>query len=396
MARRKTGRSKGSRNNGYWFRKGRGWYVTEGRSAVPLCDDKGNHIKSAEDEEGAKEAYARRVLQIGQPSKQAGLTVMDACRLYLDHVQSSGSPETYRLRAGFLFDLCTGFPARFRESKTQPAAKDRIHPGLGARSVMELTRLDVERWVKAHPRWKSSRAALQAVRRALNYCREAGLIESSPLRGLKVPKVGKRETYMAPEVEEAVYQHARPALALAVRVGIRTGARPDIEFASLEARHVEETPRGQRWRFPADKSKGREKERTIYVPEEIAGIVRKQMKKHRNGPVFRNESGGPWTLDALESAFRRLKRRLHKMGIVPEEPFVPYTCRHTYAKRMLGGYWGEPVTLEVLAGLMGNTPKICWEHYAKWSQQYTDPFWNAIGSADRNGGRVTSAAGVGA
>jgi len=160
-------------------------------------------------------------------------------------------------------------------------------------------------------------------------------------------------------------------------VCIRTGARPDIEFASLEARHVEETPRGQRWRFPADESKGRQKERTIYIPEEIAEIVRGQLRRHK-GRVFRNEHGQAWTLDALESAFRRLKRRLQKKEVTPDEPFIPYTCRHTYAKRMLGGFWGAPVTLEVLAGLMGNTPAICWHHYAEWSQQYTDPFWTAI------------------
>lgn len=373
MARRKR-----SRNKGYWFRAGRGWFVTEGKSAKPLRDDKGNHIKFAADEEGAKKAYARYLLEIDQQPARNGLTVLEACQAYLDHIEP-GHPETYRMRAGFLYDLCHGFPARFRDSKVQPGAKDRIHPGYGRKPVAELTRLDIEKWVKAHAAWKSPRAALQAIRRALNYCQESGLIPANPLKGLKVPKTGKRVAYLTPETEEAIYRNSRPALRMAVKVCIRTGARPDIEFASLEPRHVEETPRGQRWRFPASESKGRQKERTIYVPEEIAQIVRQQIKRHRTGPVFRNESGEPWTLDALESAFRRLKRRLQRKGATPEEPFIPYTCRHTYAKRMLGGYWGTPVTLEVLAGLMGNTPKICWEHYAQWCDGYTDPFWQAIG-----------------
>jgi len=44
-----------------------------------------------------------------------------------------------------------------------------------------------------------------------------------------------------------------------------------------------------------------------------------------------------------------------------------YACRHTFAKRTLSGYYtGRPVTIEVLAGLMGNTPKVCWDHYAAW------------------------------
>jgi len=264
-------RNKRSHNKGYWFRAGRGWYVTEGKSSKPLLDDKGKHIKSADEREEADKAYARYLLQEDQPVKQTGLTVLEACQAYLDHAQS-GPPETYRLRAGYLYDLCHGFSARFRDSAERPPAKDRIHPGYGGKPVAELTRLDVEKWVKAH-----------------------------------------------------------------------TG----------------------------------QKERTIYVPEEIAEIVRGQLRRHK-GRVFRNEHGQAWTLDALESAFRRLKRRLQKKEVTPDEPLIPYTCRHTYAKRMLGGFWGAPVTLEVLAGLMGNTPAICRHHYAKWSQQYTDPFWTAI------------------
>ena len=57
-----------------------------------------------------------------------------------------------------------------------------------------------------------------------------------------------------------------------------------------------------------------------------------------------------------------------------------YTCRHTFAKRTLSGYYtGVPVTIEVLAGLMGNTPKVCWDHYTVWADQYNDPLWAAWG-----------------
>ena len=100
MARKvgKRGRKGGGRNRGYWFRKDRGWFVTEGTSAIPLCDDKGNCIKDAKDVEGAKAAYARYVIRAGKPS-QRGFTLMEACRLYLDHAKK-GSAETYNLRRG--------------------------------------------------------------------------------------------------------------------------------------------------------------------------------------------------------------------------------------------------------------------------------------------------------
>jgi hypothetical protein len=61
--------------------------------------------------------------------------VLEAGQIYLDHAES-GPPETYRLRAGFLFDLCAGLPPRFGNSRVRPTTKDRIHPGYGAKSVI--------------------------------------------------------------------------------------------------------------------------------------------------------------------------------------------------------------------------------------------------------------------
>ena len=68
--------------------------------------------------------------------------------------------------------------------------------------------------------------------------------------------------------------------------------------------------------------------------------------------------GGPGQAQ-FASGLPAVERTVDKKGVFPpEEPFIPYTCRHTYAKRMLGGYWGKPVTLEVLAGLMGNSQNL--------------------------------------
>jgi hypothetical protein len=49
---------------------------------------------------------------------------------------------------------------------------------------------------------------------------------------------------------------------------------------------------------------------------------------------------------------------------------------------MLSGYWngGSGCSIEVLAELMGNTPKVAYDHYGReWSQHYQDPLWAAIG-----------------
>lgn len=44
------------------------------------------------------------------------------------------------------------------------------------------------------------------------------------------------------------------------------------------------------------------------------------------------------------------------------------------------------MNIEVLAGLMGNTPKVCWQHYAQWADQYVDPLWAALGRGRETAG----------
>ncbi|MGO8745072.1 MAG: tyrosine-type recombinase/integrase [Thermoguttaceae bacterium] len=285
------------------------------------------------------------------------------------------------MRGRYLWDFCTGFPAKYwgKEKEGEPPEKDRIHPGYGDMPALCLTRADVRAWVTAHKKWTTNRAPAAAVLRALNYAvKEVKLLASNPIRGFPLEKAGKRRTYFTAAVQQAMERCASAALALAVKVGIRTGCRPIIEYGSLEARHVEETPRGQLWRFPKEEAKGRQKDRVIYVAEEIAQAVRQQIKIYPTGKLFRDDRGTPWTVISLGRAFRQLRDRLRKAGVEIDDHDVMYTARHTFAKRMLMGYWGKQVSLEVLAGLMGNTPKICWEHYAHFVPSYVDPFWDAV------------------
>ena len=172
------GRRKGSRNVGYWFRSGRGWYVSDNGRAVRLCDPTGNHIRDRASTKDAREAYARHLLgRQRQAVLESGgdqTPIMECCRVYLDYVKRYDADSTYQLRANFLFDFCTGFPARFRDKAEQPAPHDRIHQGFGGKPVSTLIPLDVDKWLDSHPRWKGARrSGVQAVKRALNFCKSA-------------------------------------------------------------------------------------------------------------------------------------------------------------------------------------------------------------------------------
>ena len=240
--------------------------------------------------------------------------------------------------------------------------------------------MDVQQWLDKHPTWGKGtrRIAVQGLKRALNYAVSMQLTPRNPIKGFKVGVGGKRITFFTPEIEKELLQNAFQALRTAIQVCIRTGARYGSEFITLTAAHVEETPKGMLWRFSSDESKTH-KPRTIYVAPEIAELVRPLMKRYPHGPLFRNQHGKPWTINALRRAFLRLKDRLAKKKIKLDDDACMYTCRHTFAKRTLGGYWsGKPCTIEQLAGLMGNTRQVCWEHYAKWCDNYTDPLWEAV------------------
>jgi hypothetical protein len=56
---------------------------------------------------------------------------------------------------------------------------------------------------------------------------------------------------------------------------------------------------------------------------------------------------------------------------------------------MLSGYWNNGVgcSIETLAELIGDTPKVAFDHYGReWGQHYQEPLWAAVGMAAAAGG----------
>jgi integrase len=247
--------------------------------------------------------------------------------------------------------------------------------------VEKLTALHVDTWLNSHPTWKNGRRSrIQALKRALNYAVERQLIPANPIASYKVGKSRGRITYFTPEQEAALFRRARPALRIALHVCIRTGLRYGAEFVSLAAQQIVDLGNKMEWRVTPKKTKRSEKYRLVrVVDQQIIASVREQIKQFPVGPIFRNESGNPWKPDNLTVAFTRLRRRVNRLdGIQFDADACMNTCRHTYAKRVLEGYWtGKPTTIETLARLMGNTPQVCWGHYVQWCEAYNEALWEA-------------------
>jgi hypothetical protein len=172
---------------------------------------------------------------------------------------------------------------------------------------------------------------------------------------------------------------------------ILTGARPYAEIAIVTADHVVETPQGMFYLLKARTDDGKHghkaakktgKDRRIMLCDEMETITRRLMLTAPTGsgiPLVRTTHGRQWKRCNGVQHFCELKKKLK----LPDDR-VTYTCRHTFAKRTLSGYYtGHPVSIEVLAGLMGNTPKVCWDHYAQWADDYNDPLWAALGKTKK-------------
>ncbi len=172
MAKKTGGRKRGSRNRGYYFRTGRGWYTSEGHR---LLDEEGIHMQHSKTAHKVlNEAYTHTQLQPPQKKqtakkKQNSVTMLEVCQAYLAHAKAMGAPKTHHDRADTLFDFCFGIPPEFRDKKEgskpkritakrrQEMEEKRIHEGYGQKHVNDLIPLDIDQWLNAHENWNGGR-----------------------------------------------------------------------------------------------------------------------------------------------------------------------------------------------------------------------------------------------
>jgi integrase len=117
----------------------------------------------------------------------------------------------------------------------------------------------------------------------------------------------------------------------------------------------------------------------------VAALTRQLLRAAPKGsglPLFRNARGQPWKKVTAVARFVRLRQKLGWDRDPVRQRYSCYSCRHTFAHRMLSGYWngGAGCSVETLAELIGDTPKVAFDHYGReWGQHYQDPLWAALG-----------------
>lgn len=381
MARRRRKSRRQSHGSAWHWKQTDCWYYTLPgcKKRVPLFDEDGHRIRGSDNKKAAQLALARVKLGRGwepdaPPTSPDEWIVAKVCSEYLQYCERGVANGTVSKghRDGtdwMLNDLC-----RF----------------CGALPVAQLKKGHIKIWMESHEGWKSPathRGAIAIVLAAFNYA-EANNDLPNPLKGLKKPTARPRLQSFSPRDEKALYKAARKPFRDFLFAAIHTGLRPFCELARLTAEDVEENPRGMMWRIYSSKTK---KTRKIPVRPEVARLTRQLMKSAPAGtglPVFRSPQGKPWSKVNGVLRFIELRRKLKWDHDPVRRKYSSYTCRHTFAHRMLSGYWNDGVgcSIETLAELIGDTPKVAFDHYGKeWGQHYQEPLWSAIGMKGARG-----------
>ena len=379
---RKAKKRRQSHGSAWHWKQTDCWYYTQpgAKQRVPLFDEEGQRIRGKEHKESAEIALAREKLSWegeagGLPSSGGEWIVARVCSEYLQYCEggvAKGSiSQGHRDNSmAWLNDLCEY---------------------CGALPVAQLKKGHVQNWIEKHESWRSPathRVVIAIVLAAFNRAEEMFGIPN-PIKGLKKPKSQPRLASITPEEEQALYDATEPCFENFLFAAIQTGLRPFCELARLTADDVEESERGMMWRIYSSKTK---KTRKIPVRPEVAELTRKLMKTAPTGsakPIFRNTQGNPWKRMTGVVRFIALKQKLGWKQDPVKRKYSCYTCRHTFAHRMLSGYWTDGVgcSIETLAELIGDTPKVAFDHYGReWGQHYQDPLWNAIGEGSGGNG----------
>jgi integrase len=348
------------------------WYYTlpSTKRRVALFDEKGQRIRGGDNRKEAQLALARAKLGQGwtpdAPPPEEWI-VAKVCSEYIQYCERTlargNMSRGHRdMSVRLLNDLCTF---------------------CGALPVSELKKGHVRTWMDKHPGWKSQvtfRHTIAIVLAAFNYSQENHDVPN-PLKGLKKPPSQPRLHSLSAEEEKALYGVCDPAFHDFLFAAVHTGLRPFCELARITADDVEELPRGMMWRVYSSKTM---KTRKIPIRTEVANLVRKLIVTAPSGsgiPLFRSIRGRTWSKVNGVLRFLDAKRKLGWDKHDKRKHYSCYTCRHTFVHRMLSGYWNnhQGCSIETLAELIGDTPKVAYDHYGReWGQHYQEPLWAAI------------------
>lgn len=267
----------------------------------------GKQINLGPDRDAAFEQYhelmsdRRRKRTPSMPTEKPPLLVVELIEKFLEWTQKHRSPDTYEWY-------------RYRLERFA-----RKHTSL---TISDIKAFHVQEWADSYRLSQTSvRNYLRTVKRCMQWGLRQGYLDRNPLLDLEVPAAERRETTISDsEFAELLSLVRDECFRDLVVVTWETGCRPQ-ESLRVEARHVD--TKHMRWVFPKSESKNKKTVRVVYMTPSAWEIVRRLVEKYPSGPLFRNSNGVPWTTDAVNCSFLRLRERLGKMKSKSADREIP-------------------------------------------------------------------------
>lgn len=315
-----------------FFRPTRGlWYVWHAGKQVNLGADKDAAFTAWHDLTSKPTPPA---VTPAEASKLVAV-VIDS---FLDFVEKHRNPHTYRWYKDRLQLFLDTIPLDLRLDQLKP--------------------FHVQKWIDGYPDLASGskRNYCRAIMRAMTWAEEQGYVARSPLAHFKKPGGGRKEQVVTPAEYQALLDRTNDQeFKDLLTVTWETGCRPQ-ESLRVEARHVDLA--ASRWFFPASESKGKKTPRVVYLTPRALEITQRLMERHPAGPLFRNVDGIPWTTDATNCRFQRIRKQ---KGV----KYSLYSLRHSFATHALM----RGVDSITVATLLGHSdPSMLARHYQHLSQ----------------------------
>ena len=239
-------------------------------------------------------------------------TMPEIADAFLDWVKQERAPRTFEFYQTRLQEFCT----------RQPDLK-----------IDDMKPFHVQQWVSSRTGLSqtSRRNLVRSVKTCMTWAMRQGYIEKNPIALMQVPAAEHREvTVSLDEFSQLQSVITNEAFRDLVTVTWETGCRPQ-ESLRVEARHVDLERR--RWVFPKAEAKGKRKPRIVYLTDTAMEITIRRMNAYPTGPLFRNSIGTPWTKDAVNCAFTRLRFlmgqeiKCHKMAKPTSDSSRPTQAR---------------------------------------------------------------------
>jgi integrase len=305
------------RKSAVWFWAARGEYCT--------TIDRKRHRLGAN-----KKAAEKRYHELmAKPERRvvSSDTVVSIIDSFLEYVQTHNAPRCYDWYHRHAQSFVETIPASLRATELRP--------------------LHVQKWIDQQTGWSNStkHGGIRAIQRSFRWAVKQGYIDHSPIQIMDKPTPGRRETLVTPaEFKELIAGIKDEPFRDLLTAAWETGARPQ-EILAVEARHVDLA--NQRWVFSREESKGKKKQRVIYLTPKMLKITKRLMKQFPEGKLFRNMRKQPWNPMSINCRFQRLKEKLGRKLCL-------YALRHSYCTRALEN-GVDPVTLAELMGHMDAT-----------------------------------------